>query len=325
MKKLISIVIALSMTLSCVGIAYAAEPVTVENNYWGYRGSTIQLDEFVTNSYAMKSFYDGEIVYVITVLANGETEFVWAELGGTVRTLRLEADDVILTGGTGSEDLISNESYVEAVKNYSLSHIAESKDIYDYEEKKKILQPESIGTKGMIEADYDALMEQIEDIHGPEHVMYNWTGIASETIGELTFEYKENLSYGMTYRDTLAYAAGMTLGEVIASLLSKIPGISAPMSVIANVLGVASAVTTVIALSGKLASYNGSATYVRFVLIDGKGPYFDSHWVTSYDGWIKEGEPGSATLVETDSYYTPTQSIFENYGIQRQRAIENYS
>ena len=59
--------------------------------------------------------------------------------------------------------------------------------------------------------------------------------------------------------------------------------------------------------------------------MEGGGPYFESYWSIDYDGWVKEGEPGSAVLVETGEYYNPTEELFENYVLQRQRATENYN
>lgn len=325
MKKFVSIVLALCVMMSCSGLAHAAESSAEQSGYWGYDGETVQIDEFVAEHYVMKSFYDGEIVYVITVLENSETEFAWAPVGGVVRSLTLNANNVVFSDDIGTMALLSNDTFVESVKDYCLSHVAESTVVYERVETVAIQNPESVEIDAMVEADYNALMAQMKDIHGSEHVLYNWTGMVSNIVGGLAFEYKENLDYEMNYRNSVAYSAGMTLGQLVAKVLSLIPQISVPMNVIARVLQVTAATNTILNATGQIASYYGSAVYNRFVLVEGGGPYFESFWVTDYDGWINVGDARSAVLVETGSYYNPTQELFENYVLQRERANENYN
>lgn len=328
MKKFISMFLTLAMIFSFCTVTYAAEPaVTDDNNYWGYNGQTVLIDEFTTDAYTIKSFYDGEIVYVVTVLANGETEFVWAPIGGTVRTITFMPNEVGLNNGTDALSSLSDSNFVSAAKAYALSHAAES-TIVNVEISTVMEEgdfTEDIVPAKMNQDDYDALMEQLEDIHGEEHDWFNWTGIMSHTVDGLTFEYKENLDLVMNYRNSVAYSAGMTLGSVVASILAHIPGVGAPLAVIAKVLEVAAAVNTYLYATGQIASYYGAAIYERYVMVEGSGPYFECFRTIDYDGWVDEGKPESATLVETAEVYSMPEEIYESYEMQRERAAENYN
>lgn len=328
MKKLISMVLALSMIFSLCTVAYAAEPAVMDDDgFWGYNGQTVLIDEFSTDAYTIKSFYDGDIVYVVTVLANGETEFVWAPIGGTVRTITFMPNNVNYSGDADALRRLSDNAFVSAAKAYALSHVAES-TIVDVEVSTEMVGndfTEGVAPAQMDQSDYDALMDQLVDIHGEEHAGYDWTGMVSNTVGGLTYEYKENLDLAMNYRNSVAYSAGMTLGAVVASILSKIPGVGAPLAVIAKVLEVGAAVNTYLYATGKIASYYGAAIYGRYVMVEGGGPYFECFRTVDYDGWVDEGKPETATLVETAETYSMPKEIYESYVTQRERATENYN
>ena len=224
-------------------------------------------------------------------------------------------------------NLLSSDNFIAAVKTYGLEHKADSNLVLVEVVAGNVgnIQPETASPNGMIPADRDALVAQMQAIHGPEYISRNWTGMVSNVVDGIVYEYKEDLHYGINYRNSVAYSVGMTLGSVIAKILSAIPVLSVPMAVIANVLDIAAATNTVLTTAGVIASYYGSAVYSRYVLVQHGGPYFESYKTIYYDGWVKEGYPGSAELVTDQEVYVPTQQLFEDYTLQRQRAYENYS
>ena len=321
MKRIVSSIIVMFIILSYGGVIQASTMKISQESFWNYEGEVVQIDEFITDEYAMRSFYDGEIVYVITVLRNGEIEFAWATIGGSVYSHTFY-DRTIAENFYKIADFFENDDAIKELKTYSLNHLSENALIYEEVEPYNPIENE---INGMVQSDYNALMSQIKNIHGSEHVGKNWTGMVSNKYQGLTYAYKEDLDYGLNYRDSAAYSAGMTLGAVVARLLSKIPQVSVPMRVIAEVLEVASAVNTVIDSSGQIASYYGYAVYDRYVLIEGGGPYLQCFRNVDYDGWINVGDSDSAVLVETADEYNPDQSIFEDYVQQRQIATSNYN
>lgn len=322
MKKLVSSIVVFCMFFSCTGFAYAESPNECPNAYWGYNGKTIEIDKFTTDTYAMASFYDGNLVYVITVWLNGDIEFSWAPVGGAVSSTKFSLNDINITDTSDSLDFISNETFINSAKEYGLKSSNESTVIYELSESSLVNTSGNITITGMEISDYNALIAQMEELHGEEYTMENWT--SSNVVGGLSYDYKENLNYDMVYRDSVRYTRNMTLGSLITTLLATIPGISAPMSIIAAVLGVSAAENAYLVDDGQIASYYGAAVYTRFVLVDNSGPYYECYHTIDYDGWIKVGAPGSAELLETGDYYNPSQSMFDSAVLQRQRATENY-
>lgn len=325
MKKVICLVLAACTLLSCsINASATYVPADINNTssdnaYWGYSGETVCIDEFVADHYTMAAYYDGDIIYVITILENGETEFCWAPLFGTVRALELNLNDLGLSPQAANRKSISM-STANTIKTYSLNHVSQSTLACPTNSSTSDISP-----NGMIQADYDALMDELESMHGEEYTGENWAGIRYQIDGGLKYEFKENLSYSLSYVDSVAYSAGMTLGSVVADALAKIPGLTAPMKAIATVLRVAAAINTVLYESGMIANYSSDVVYYRYVLIDGSGPYDWASHVIYYDGWIDEGNPGSPYFETVFDEYNPNESIFEDYEWQKERAYENYN
>lgn len=302
--------------------AFAAQnPVGIDSN----KGETVLLDVFIADHYKMAAYTDDDTAWVFTVFDDGSIEVASSPIDGSgiVRSVWLSTEDLSYTSQRGGKEIFEDLAYFQAVKEYSLDNIDMSEEMIVTQVNRS---PESqrgmaVTTSGT--DDYNALMAQLEAIHGPQHYDYNWTGMSSQLYNGYTLNYKEILTYGMTYRDSYYFSQGMTLGGIVAGLVGLFV-LSVPMWIIATVLGVAAYYNTYLDHSGYLAAYYGDAVYYRYVLVNGSGPYYECSKITYYDGWVEEGMYNSARLVDGGTIYTPTSQIFGSYTMQRTRALENY-
>lgn len=311
----------LSMMLVTVLVAQLCMPLAfaATSDY-----DLVLLDQYEADHYEMAAYQQGDTFYVITVLDNGDIELAFAEKEQLARTLWIGSQDVMPTAQFAPVKIgADNLNFARTVIDYGEQHQAQSEvvdiEVYPTSATNGI---QAYGGKGT--DDYNSLIRQLEDIHGPEHVDYDWTGMWANVVGGLTYNYKEILDYDMIYRDSFSFSVGTTLGGLIATVAAFIPGLSVPMAIISGVLGVAALYNTVLEHSGVLASYYGSAVYCRYVLVEGRGPYYECFKTTDYNGWVEEGNYYSAALEDIGTRYSSTQEIFESYTMQRVRAFENY-
>lgn len=317
-KKIISVVLTLSLILSNLASVSAASPNLPDD--------LILLDEFSTNYYKMASYRNDNNVYVITVMNDGNIELAFAESNCAARSLWMNTQDLYpvmcKSNSIDTEMSLNNNNFVTAVINYGISNQEKGSlvnvTVVDNSES-------SIQLRGKNTDDYDSLIAQLEDIHGPEYDEKNWTGKTSDKFNGLTFNYKETLIYGMTFRDTFAFTVGTSLGGIVATILAFHPSLSAPIGIIGLVLGVAGLSSAILDHSGTLASYYGSAVYNRYVMVEGGGPYYECYKTTDYNGWVEAGNYNSARLEDLGTRYSATKEIFNSYKMQRDRAYENYT
>ena len=322
MKKVLALTLTVCLLLSCTSLAFADYSVDKQieledSGYWGYNGSTVLIDEYSCEQYDMKAYYDGEIVYVISVYNDGEVNFVWAPIHGTVRSITFDSQELSVNTVETAQSI--NRTFAETAKAYSLANANESKII-------DITAPEtSISPNAYVQSDYNYLMSQVQNRFGSEYTWYDWTGMSSQNYNGLTFQYKENLSYELMYRDSYAFSQGMRIAEFYASLLAEIPSLETPFSVIEDILGAFADINDYLLESGVIANYYGSAVYSRYVLIGGGGPYYQCYQTVDYDGWSAENDGENPTFVVYDPYYNPTQAVFNSYTMQRTNALNSYN
>lgn len=321
------------MLISGSSIAHAASPAT-ELGYWGYNGETVLIDEYEAGFYSMAAYYDGEIIYVITVLSDGQIEFAWAPLYGTAQSLWFTADDVatntdgiIRAQGSGSEFMIK-------IKEYALDNLNNSNTVgvtsvnLTNSEVQHMRVSVNTANDYTDRDDYKALMDDLEDIYGLPYSGRNWTGFSGISSGEY-YEFKEELDYEMVYRDGFAFTAVTTIGGLIAAILALYPGLTVAMTVISLALGTASSADVIIGRTGVLASFGGTVAFNRSVFINREpDPYFTCGKGIYYNGWVEEGRWGYAQLEELDTVYGPavggSKEMFESYELQKERAYYVY-
>ena len=61
-------------------------------------------------------------------------------------------------------------------------------------------------------------------------------------------------------------------------------------------VGIASAVNTLLTYAGVLTNYYSSVVYHRYVMINGRGPYFECDKITEYNGWARKNNSSTARL-----------------------------
>lgn len=282
----------------------------------------ILLDEYITPHYEMAAYQANDIFYVITTQDNGDIELAFAEKGHSARSLWIKQQDIWPSNDLKTTTLtIKDFGFIKKVIDYGLQHQNESKFV----DVKVVSQPPFNANLEATETDdYKSLMNQLEKIHGPEHSNYDWTGMSSNTVDGLTYNYKQRLDLDMTYRDRFSFNMGTSLGSLVATILGLYSGLAVPMMILGSVLGVAGTATAILDHAGVIASYYGSAMYSRYVLVEGGGPYYTCYKTIYYNGWIEEGNYNSATLDEIGTKYSDTEQVFESYIIQREKARESY-
>ena len=89
-------------------------------------------------------------------------------------------------------------------------------------------------------------------------------------------------------------------------------------------VGIASAVNTLLTYAGVLTNYYSSVVYHRYVMINGRGPYFECDKITEYNGWARKNNSSTARIEDLGTKYSVTQEIFVSYSRQREKAYANY-
>lgn len=286
MKKLLSIVLCISMffTLCSPAFAVGLKEESAQQDF----GAMILLDQFKTENYEISAYQQGDMFYVITVLSDGRVEISFAEEGQPAKALWLNPQELPQMAGMVAEIAASDASFAKTVTEYAVQHENQS-ELVPVEVISVSTDP-GVQPQGMDDIDdYNSLIDQLASIYGEPHTDYDWTNLTSQVVGGLTYNYKENLSYDMIYRNFVAFDVGASLGSIMSLILSKkIPTLSNSISVIANVLGIASAVNTLLTYAGVLTNYYSSVVYHRYVMINGRGPYFECDKITEYNGWARK-------------------------------------
>lgn len=323
MKKFISVLFALSMLLTFPGMAYVADskPDDYGLSAVGTTGRPVLVDEYSTARAQVSVYCSGDTYFAITAIDDGRIELAFTQEGGPAHSLWLTTEDLQSTAATAypPQSTVMGARFVDAVIEYGKNNAEKSTQIQIYEE--YISEPQL--ETGAPTSDRDLLLAQLEDIYGSAHIGYDWTGKSSVSYQGNTYYFKENLDYyvgtsGFDYR----FEAGVTLGGIITGLLNK--NILAKLSVIASVLSIPAVANAIITRGGKLLRYNANVLYTRYVLINGKGPYNECYKSIEYWGWAEAGVYNTARLQETGTGYTPTESVFNSYIMQRDRACANY-
>lgn len=307
----------LSFILPCFSVVSAASSTsTLSERYtWEENGYTL-IDSYFTDTQSTEFYSNGETIYGITLFDTGAIEVVWADIGEPAHSLWLTKDELSLDTLTGSDmQTFKGNEFRASLKEYCLEHRDESTLVDITVREAPAITPMAEDTDV-----YRSLMDQLEDIHGPQHTNYNWTGLVSQIIGGIEYNYKENLSYEMNRADSYELLRGMSVASVLASILSLHPASKITMSILSIILGTAS----ILPSDTELLQYTGSAVYWRYVLINGGGPYYSGGKTMMYEGWAKVGNFDPATLLEAGTTFTIPENIFEDYERQRELAYENY-
>lgn len=314
-NRIVSALLVIVMGVSLVIPAAATTPLL--------GNGPVLLDRYQAEHYEMAAYREDDMFYVITVLDDGSIELAFAEKEQSARSLWLTQQDVMPI----THLAVDNLDFVRSVIDYGMQHQSQSEVVkveFRPALESQMSVTSSIQTMGVGTDGYNTLMNQLQAIHGPERYDYNWTGIAYHIVGNLTYNYKENLTLSMRYNDSFKFNMGTSLGSIVASILARITGVGL-LSIIADVLGVIALGSTILDHSGAIASYNGGAVYSRYVMVQGGGPYYQCSKSTAYRGWVEEGNYGSAKLEDLGTYYSATQEIFESYDKQRNMAYANYT
>ncbi len=314
MKKIICLILALCLSFCNYTIAFAKD----ENNSEKSINFTV-FDEFYTDNYSVIGLKKGDSIYYITIENNGNIEFVKLTEEASIYSIWFT---------------LGNLNYRNTNSNISLARRANDTSfincIIEYGEKHATLSPispesvkNSSNTRGYNIQDYYALLDELESIHGYEHFAYDWSGHSGEKYNGLTFYYNENLDYDMMYVDGINLPRGISLAMAVATIVGI--GIPTTISVIAAVIDVANIATAVLQENKLIGCYIGSASYFRYVNINGSGPYCEGYKNIEYSGFVEENNPGSARLHEVGTNYSgTTANIFASYINQRNIAYNNY-
>lgn len=321
MRKLISMVLLFSMLLTCFASAAYEPPTTEMVDKWGYipGGDPVLIDSYEAEHFAISVYYDGNTVYSITVMDNGDVDFAWAGGNTVPGNVITSLDDLNITAEPGDLNLVSNNAFIDAVKEFGVDYIDRTVSTMEI-----VLEEPTVSTNAFNQSDYNTLMSQMRGIHGYEYTNRNWTSLAYEHYNGLMFSYKEDLDYGLVYRGDLGFDTSTTFGEVCSVLFDLFSEMSTPVAVLAFLLSVANETTSYLTSNGIISYYYGDAIYNRYVLIENGGPYDQCFHNIYYDGWTVHGGNNKIELIETDDIYRPTEDIFNSYTAQRARAYANY-
>lgn len=323
MKKFVSVLLALSMLLTFPGMAYVADskPDDYGLSAVGTTGRPVLVDEYSTARAQVSVYCSGDMHFAITAIDDGQIELAFTQEKGTVRSLWLTTEDLQGTAATAylPQSTVMSDSFVDAVIEYGKNNAEKSTQIQIYEE--YISEPQLEARAPT--SDRELLLAQLEDIYGSTHIGYDWTGKSSVLYQGNTYYFKENLDY---YVAAAGIGSKFKVGMTIANLAIAIFGDVIPGAVrtIASVLNHSIDADTVLTRGGELLRYNAGVQYCRYVLINGKGPYDECYKSVEYWGLAEAGVYYTARLLETGTGYTPTESVFNSYIMQRDRACANY-
>ena len=321
MKKIICVVLIFSMLLTCFASAAYDPSATEMVGKWGYTpgGDPVLIDSYEAEHFAISVYYDGDTVYSITIMDNGDVDFAWAGGNTVPGNVITTLDDLNVVVDQGDLDIISDNAFIDAVKDFGVEHVENAISTMEI-----TFEEPSASTTAYNQSDYNTLMSQMRGIHGYEYTNRNWTSLAYEHYNGLMFSYKEDLDYGLVYRGDLGFDTSTTFGQLCSLMFSVFAEMSTPVGVLATLLDVANAVNSYLTASGRISYYYGDAIYNRYVLIENGGPYDQSFHNIYYDGWTVRGGINKLELVETGNVYRPTQDIFNSHTAQRARAYANY-
>lgn len=333
MKRFISMILICCFLFLLPVNAYAAEAAqNKSNNYWGYNGETVLIDEYHTDSYSIYAYYDGSILYAVTILHDGRIEFAWAPIGGSVRSLWLTGHDLTAERGIS---YTRNDPHVlsAAVKEYGLSNADKSTSVAVTHTSVPISSL-GITSRATGSDDHRSLQNQMATIHGPKYSMVKWTSFDMIYSGGLKYTFKESLDYEVYFYDRFTFSDGITLGALFLAAAAFFTGAGTPaaltltLKILGAIFAVAPYAEEYIPRSGAICNYRGEAVYYRYTFIDDAGPYFQCWKKINYDGWAEEGNSNTAQLIETITEYGPavggSQQMFESYQLQKDRAYYIY-
>ncbi|WP_294546991.1 hypothetical protein [uncultured Pseudoflavonifractor sp.] len=307
----------LSFILPCFSVVSAASSTsTLSERYtWEENGYTL-IDSYFTDTQSTEFYSNGETIYGITLFDTGAIEVVWADIGEPAHSLWLTKDELSLDTLTGSDmQTFKGNEFRASLKEYCLEHRDESTLVDITVREAPAITPMAEDTDV-----YRSLMDQLEDIHGPQHTNYNWTGLVSQIIGGIEYNYKENLSYEMNRTRLHEVSSGTSVASFLATILAFNPSTAMTFGILSAIFGGVSIITS----NSELLEYTGSAVYWRYVLINGGGPYYSGGKTMTYEGWAKVGSLDQPTLLEAGTTFTIPENIFEDYERQRELAYENY-
>ena len=78
---------------------------------------------------------------------------------------------------------------------------------------------------------------------------------------------------------------------------------------------------TLLTYAGVLTNYYSSVVYHRYVMINGRGPYFECDKITEYNGWARKNNSSTARIEDLGTKYSVTQEIFVSYSSQREKPM----
>lgn len=264
-------------------------------------------------------------MYYITFQNDGNIEFVHTNSSPSIFSFWFTVEDIdyckIDEFSVSDINIPENAVFINNIIEYSLSNITNENIVENVSTCESDINPYSMRHLDIDE--YNALINQLEALHGTEYNSYKWH--AQETYSGKTITYLESLDYDMVYRDSAEFSAGISLSQLAAKIF-KLTKIDVALGVLSDALGISSAASTIINRSGSVAAYFGSATYLRYVNVNNKGPYYQGHKIAEYVGYVEAGRYNYARLQEKSTIYSgTTELIFENYQRQRTIALENYS
>lgn len=325
MKKIISVMLTIALLFVLTAPTHAASTVATDD-YWGFTGETVLIDEYHTDSYSIYAYYDGSIVYAVTTLSDGRIEFTWAPIGGSARSLWLTEQDFSAEKGI---PYTKNDPHIlsAAVKEYGLSNTDKSIPVAVTHTSAPISSA-SVSSRATGTDDHRSLQNQMAAIHGPKYNMVKWTSFDMMYSGGLKYTFKESLDYEVYFYDSFSFSDGITLGSLLVFILGIYFGATLTLTILAGILAVAPYADSYIPRSGAVCNYRGEAVYYRYTFIDDAGPYFQCWKKINYEGWAEEGNYNTAQLIETITEYGPavggSQELFESYQLQQDRAYYIY-
>ena len=272
----------------------------------------------------MALFQEDDSFFSVTVERGNHVEFSITQADSPIysvwMTLEQHGDKFV---GKDHSLLIDDGDFIDAVYTFGQQQVQSGNATVGNIE----FIPYNESTPVPYSADLAAITELLEDIHGEEYVMEDWTGLGDEEKYGLTFSYLETLDFSIVRQGAYVIAKGMSLGASAAGFAAKFPTpYQTALRGLSYVLRISSVATTIIQAQATVDHYSCDATYGRDVLIDGAGPYWHSAHQYVYSAMVNMEDTSRPYLEETepDVYYPDPQRIFDSYVIQREQAYENY-
>lgn len=315
-KKIASLFVVLCFVFTNTIVTYVSAASTAGT----VANEIVKTDSYQTPYYEMATYQSNDTVYVIAALNSGEIHFATAKKGSDdVQSMWLDRDD--LAAYSESSSIASNSinnAVANAVINYSVDNASKM-------EAAKVHMNPGVQTMAYSSRDENAILDELESTYGSEHTAYNWTGMTSQTYQGNRYNYKENLTHTIEYRDSIWFERGAYLADIVAALTAALPGVRVVTGTIAIVLNITATEYSQALDEGSIASYYSNTLYYRYVLVNNGGPYFECTKDVTNDCWILEGDSSSVQLDELATIYSTAEDIFESYTRQREIAYANYA